>query len=305
MQQRATDPPLYRDTYREQWANVPIPAAYRPWATDQTRKLPEHVYSRQQIPSYDYVHDEESLREQHIRYCQTITGIDRVVGRVVEQLRALGELENTVIVYAADHGILSGEHGLGGKTLLYEPSLRIPFIVWDPSVPAARRGRVDSSFVVPADLGPFVLSRAGLPVPAAMQGRDLTPLVCGEAVPWRSDVFCEGLMTIQAYPRSEAVRDQRWKYIRYFIRAVGETEPETSWEKVQEPYATTIDASARGETPAFEELFDLHEDPHETVNLVDDPAYAEVLQSRRQRIGELLVACRGRRRLDELSGCVS
>ena len=77
----------------------------------------------------DFLARMRPLQEQRVRVCQTVTGIDRVVGQILEQLKRLGQADKTIIVYSSDNGILHGEHGYGGKCLLYDPSIRVPLLV--------------------------------------------------------------------------------------------------------------------------------------------------------------------------------
>ena len=58
------------------------------------------------------------MRERQVRTCQTVTGIDNLVGEVIAELKRKGIAENTIIVFTSDHGLQHGEHGLGGKVLM-------------------------------------------------------------------------------------------------------------------------------------------------------------------------------------------
>ena len=121
----------------------------------------------------------------------------------------------------------------------------------------------------------------GVDIPPTMQGRSLLPLIMGEETEWRSDFFCENLFTGQNYPRSEAVRSHRWKYIRYFKRG-----------SPLEEYEITLDASIKGEKPNYEELYDLKKDPYEKVNLASNTQYQNILNNLRKRCNELVIQAR-------------
>ena len=107
--------------------------------------------------------------------CQTVTGIDQLVGAVISELKRQGEYGNTVIVYTSDHGLHHGEHGLGGKVLLYEESIRVPLIIHDPRLPAGRRGTVVDELALSMDIAPTILELAGVPIPGEVQGRSRSP----------------------------------------------------------------------------------------------------------------------------------
>ncbi|MBM3883380.1 MAG: hypothetical protein FJ387_27340, partial [Verrucomicrobia bacterium] len=303
MRQRRADDALYRTTYRDQKSQIPLPPGYIAEADVRTPKLPPDTYSGKQIASYDYRRTPETLQEQRVRVCQTVTGIDRVVGQILEQLKRLGQADNTIIVYSSDNGILHGEHGYGGKCLLYDPSIRVPLIIHDPRLPADRRGRRVKELVVSQDVAPTLLDLCGITAPATMQGRSLRPLLHGsprgmragaattegggviprgEKVEWRSDVFCESLILLQDYPLIQGVRSADWKYIRY-------------WPNRETPidYRELLNLGLNGESPAYEELFHLTADPFEQTNLASDPRHASQLAAMRARCVELLRETRG------------
>ena len=129
------------------------------------------------------------LKEHQLRICQTVSGVDRAIGRIRQELEQLGVAENTIIVFSTDHGIHHGEHGLGGKVFMYEEDLRIPMVIMDPRLPQSAKGQVREELVVVEDLAPTVLDACGLPDAASMQGESLMPLLRGEQPSWRQD-FC-------------------------------------------------------------------------------------------------------------------
>jgi prepilin-type N-terminal cleavage/methylation domain-containing protein len=195
-------------------------------------------------------------------YLRLVTGIDREVGRILDDLRRRKLDHNTVVVFTSDNGFFLGERGMADKWLMYEPSIRVPLIVAVPWLPDSDRGRsVDSCMTLNIDLAPTLLDYAGVPVPAGMQGRSLRPLVDrdGQAwADWREDWFYEHHTLPEIIPPSEGVRTGRWKYIRWV-----------------------------GATPAVEELYDLRADPQEEHNLAGDPAHRDTLDRLRRRWAEL------------------
>ena len=281
MRRLPSDPELYRTVYRDQLDEMPIPETYIAREDIETPKIPKHVYNGEYIPSYNYVQKPADLRERIVRTCQTVTGIDRLVGAVVAELKEQGVYDNTVIVFSSDHGLLFGEHGLGGKVLLYEESIRVPLIVFDPRLPADRRGAVSDELALSIDIAPTILDLAGLPVPEEMQGRSLKPVLENPELSWREDFFCENLFMGQNYPRMEGVRSRRYKYIRYFDK------------QKDRPHFIALDASIKGEEPIYEELYDLETDPRELNNLADSPSHQAVLEQYRTRCRELVLAARG------------
>jgi arylsulfatase A-like enzyme len=282
MQQRPTDDALYRTAYRDVQSQMPLPPGYTAEADVTTPKLPLEIYSGKQIASYDYRRTPQALREQRVRICQTVTGIDRVVGQILQQLQRLGQADNTLFIYSSDNGILHGEHGYGGKCLLYDPSIRVPLIIHDPRLPAEQGGRRVKELVVSQDVAPTILDLCGIAAPGAMQGRSLRPLLWGEPVEWRSDFFCESLILLQDYPVIQAVRSSDWKYIRYWPN-----------RNAPDDYRELLNLGLNGESPAYEELFHLAADPLEQSNLASDPQQAARLQAMRTRCVELVRETRG------------
>ena len=100
---------------------------------------------RNQTYFYDY--DREICHEHHIRYYQQITGLDQVIGRMVETLKKKGLDKDTIIIFASDHGLLMGEYGMGGKGLLYDLTAKFPCFVNDPRLPKDKQGKTIDKLV--------------------------------------------------------------------------------------------------------------------------------------------------------------
>jgi arylsulfatase A-like enzyme len=188
-----------------------------------------------------------------------------VCGRVLAELERQGVLEETLVVFTTDNGFFHGEHGLADKWYPHEESIRVPLIVRDPRLPAARRGATEAAFALNVDLAPTVLGAAGLPASPGMQGRDLTALYAPERRPadWRGEFFYEHavIRNKDFIPASEALVRADWKYMFW---------------------------------PDFglEQLFHLAADPREERDLAGDPARAGQLSGLRARFQELKAAAR-------------
>lgn len=210
----------------------------------------------------------ERTQESLKGYYRLISGVDLAVGRIVAALEARGLADNTVILFSSDHGQYLGDYGLAGKWYPHEVSIRVPLIVYDPRLPAERRGVRLADFALSIDLAPTMLDLAGVDVPPRMQGRSLVPLLRGERPSdWRQEFFYEHHFVPpwegMSIPRSEAIRTQRWKYIQY------------------------IDSR-----PLFEELYDLETDPLETVNLATQPQHRERMEAFRRQLETLRASVR-------------
>lgn len=245
--------PDLRHLYAE--VEIPMPPTAR---QEYFEALPEFLRRSNARTSYWQKRYSSPDRYQTVmkEYYRLITGADRAIGRIRAELDHRGLAHNTVILFTSDNGDMVGDYLLGGKELLYDVSLRVPMILFDPRVPADARGQTRGELVLNLDIAPTVLDLAGVNIPATMQGHSLGPLVWGKKVPWREDFFCENNFSIpsQYYPMIEGVRSTRWKYVRY----------------------TDVE-------PVHEQLFDLENDPNEVRDLARRPEFSGTLAQLRQR----------------------
>ena len=203
----------------------------------------------------------EKWEESVKRYYALIHGVDIQIGRMLARIEAMGQLDNTVVIFTGDNGFFLGERGWAGKWYMHEESIRTPMIVRDPRLPA-RAGTRRSEMTLNIDVCPTILSAAGLDIPASMNGRDLMPLARGESPAWRQEWFYEHLFEHSKVPKSEGIHTGDWKWFEF---------PEAD--------------------PPYEEMYHLEVDPQETINLANVPEHAETrakLRSRRDAWGQNL-----------------
>ena len=169
-----------------------------------------------------------------------ISGVDLVIGRIRQTLQSQGLAKNTIIIFSSDNGYFLGERGFADKWYLYEPSVRIPLIVFDPRSTKSPHSKVQSAMALNVDLAPTILDLAGTTVPKTMQGRSLKKLLEGK-VPddWRTEFFYEHLFKRDNIPMSEGVRTKQFSYIRWFQQK-----------------------------PVVDELYDHQADPDQVNNLI-------------------------------------
>lgn len=192
--------------------------------------------------------DAATMLEYRRHFYAMVTGVDMAVGRILDALERIGQLDDTLIVFASDHGDYCGDHGMLAKNCAwYEEVLRLPLVMhW----PRRLRPQTVDGLTEMVDVLPTLLGLSRLPVPAVMPGRDLSAdLLAGRAPAGRPDVYAvDG-------PGHLMLRETRWKYIRL------------------------VQADGPGEV-----LYDLETDPHEFVNRAGDPACREVLMRLRDRL---------------------
>lgn len=194
----------------------------------------------------------EELRDYH----RCLLAVDESMGRLVAALKEAGQLDNTLIVYTSDNGLLLGEHGgLRDKRAAYEASIRVPLLVRHPRL--VPRGKVCGELALGLDLMATMCEAAGTTPPATNQGRSLLPLARGER--GRDDFLYEYFREEGNVPTCLAVRTRDWKYVTY------------------------------PEDPALPpELYDLRADPGELANLAGQAAHGDTERRLAARLQELL-----------------
>ena len=136
---------------------------------------------------------DEMLRHLHAIYAAEVTQTDVWLGRFLDRFFELGLDENTVVLLLSDHGYLLGERGYTGKvpSQLHPELAQVPFIVAHPDRRAA--GQTSSYFASTHDVGPTLLSMAGMRPPGWMEGTDLSPLLDGGRPSERRDFHYGGM----------------------------------------------------------------------------------------------------------------
>ena len=174
-------------------------------------------------------------------YYTLITAIDSEIGRVLDYLDEVGELENTVVLYCADHGDFAGDHGLFHKNFgIYDSIHRIPFVIRYPGGPS---GATCDAIVESVDWYPTLCRLCDIPVPDGRDGRDLVPVVNSKA-DGKEAAFCEWDWGNPG-GKVSAIRTRDFRLVFYGSLDEGE-------------------------------VYDHRNDPGEIANVWADPEYADV-----------------------------
>jgi len=257
-------------------------AEYKPRnSTDDVFVLPNHP-------------DTELFRYTNAYYRDRIQTMNDRLGEIVEELEEADEMDNTIIFYYGDHGgVLPGSKGY-----LYETGLHVPMVVYVPpkyrKVLNVKPGSEVSGFVSFIDLGPTVLSLAGIEVPSEMDGRPfLGANVDMREVNKRDETYSYADRFDEKYDMVRSVRKGKYKYIRSFqpfnvdglmnnyrYRQLAYLE----WDSLYQAGELNTVQSAFFEPRSPEMLFDLEVDPYETKNLAEDPEYQKVLLELRTKL---------------------
>ncbi len=207
-------------------------------------------------------------------YLRTIASIDDGVGRLLDYLDHTDQAANTVVVYTSDQGFFLGDHGWFDKRLMYEESLRMPFLIRYPHLINA--GSRSDSMVLNVDFAPTFCDLAGLATAAPMQGRSFAPILGGETpADWQTSMYYRYWMHRDGshnVPAHYGIRTSTHKLIRYYNDPLGQP-------------------GANGPADPVEwELYDLDADPLETVNVADHPSYRAVRRLMEAELSRLQVA---------------
>jgi choline-sulfatase len=202
----------------------------------------------------------EKWRQMRWGYYRLIERADREIGKVLKALEDSGKADNTVIVFTADHGDCTGAHGFAQKTVFYDESARIPFIV---SFKGKIKNAISKKLInAGVDTLPSLLDYAGLEIPSQLKGRSVKPLIENADTQWRDFIVVSnhmvqggippGLMKTRPTPRGRMIRTARFKYSVYDLGDHRES------------------------------LIDMEKDPNEMVNLARQPEYRTILEKHRK-----------------------
>ncbi len=200
------------------------------------------------IPSGDEPISAEKTLELIRAYAASTSYMDAQVGRVLRQLDTLGLTNNTVIVFCGDHGFHLGEHGTWRKNTLFEIGVRSPLLI---SVPGQQSCQTNS-LVELVDIYPTLCDACELPIPSELEGLSLMPVIEEPTKPLKSAAFS---YLTRAGAKSTSMRTERYRY--------------TEWGRIGK---------------FGSELYDYFDDPNETVNVVDLPENAELVEDLSNRL---------------------
>lgn len=208
------------------------------------------------VPGYAITTTPEQRRAAIRGYLATVSFMDAQAGRVLDALKRLGLADNTIVIFAGDHGWHLGEHGLWHKRSLFEESARVPFLVHAPG--AKGNGQRSASLVELLDVYPTLCDLAGVPAPGSLQGKSLRPVLNDPRATLHDGAFTQARRGPKAEHWGRSVRTTRWRC--------------TEWDEGRNGI----------------ELYDHDADPREFTNLANDPTHAAVLKELRATLAAKL-----------------
>jgi iduronate 2-sulfatase len=202
------------------------------------------------MPEQGNLSHEQSINMIH-GYYAAVSYVDACVGKVLAELHRLGLSDNTVVVLWGDHGWQLGEHGFWCKHTNYEVATRAPLIF---SVPGQRsKGFKNTSLVEFVDVFPTLADVCGLEIPEKLEGLSLKPIINSPDLAWKNAVF-------HLYPRGSrmgrTIRTNRYRLVE--------------WTSKKDPVEI--------------ELYDLHTDPDENINIAGNPENASLVEELTRRL---------------------
>ncbi|MBX5496015.1 MAG: sulfatase, partial [Bryobacteraceae bacterium] len=204
-------------------------------------------------------------------YLRCVQSVDDNVGRLLDYLDSEGLSKNTIVIYTSDQGFFLGDHGWYDKRLMYEESLRMPFLIRYPG--KIRPGSVNDDIILNIDFAPTFLDYAGVRAPAEMQGRSFRRNLEGRTPrDWRTAMYYRYWMHNSAdhhVPAHYGIRTTQHKLIYYYGKPLGmkgARDPET--------------------TPEWE-FYDLKKDPREMNNLYGDPSQKAIIDRLKSELYKL------------------
>ena len=248
-------PDKYKALYPEE--RIALPPSY----------MPQHPFDNGHIVLRDELLDvwprTKQIARKHLSdYYAIISHLDTQIGRVIDALKASGKYENTLIVMAGDSGLAVGNHGLLGKQSIYEEDgIHIPFILSGGFIEEKNRGKRVEALCYNYDIMPTICNITGIATPESVTGKSLVPVIQGKVDQIRDNMYYAYRQYQRAYRKAD------FKLIEY-VRAPG-------YERFRGDHV----AGSR-----VTQLFNISNDPWETLNLADFPEYSDQVAKMRKEM---------------------
>ena len=246
-------------------AELPVGPAFRK-KPEPNASLLNRVMASYYTESEEYGYDlrtEVGWRAVRARYWGNVSLVDRSVGKILDALEESGRADDTIVVFTSDHGEMVGDHGILGKCVMYEESVRVPLLIRAPFL-SNEQTRVPGNFSH-IDLLPTLMDLLHQPAPDHIQGKSRLPVMKGDATLVGNDVFIEWNGN-NGHP----------------IPGEAEVNPamSTPWRSVVSADRWKLNLSNHDQC----ELYDLNDDPNEMVNRFDDPGQGGRVKDLKERV---------------------
>ena len=259
------------------FASLYDPAAIPPWPNFEDNRSPKptaqaRLLEQRGVAGWSW----SDWQPVVARYLEFVAFMDSEIGRILDAVDRLGLGDTTVVVHTADHGDMTGSHGgqFNKGPLMYEEVCRVPLLVRHPwAGTGVRREPVGSPALMPT-----ILDLAGVPLPDGLHVESLLPELAAEDPGART-----GAATAQAAAAAADEPASRAAFAEYS----GE-----EWGLYTMRMIRTATAKYVYSPHGMDELYDLQADPHELLNLVDDPAAGPLRRDLREQLREWMIRTR-------------
>jgi arylsulfatase A-like enzyme len=237
----------------------------------ETMSRPDYPTGALDIADLNPIERTKAAYQKYLKdYLRVVKGIDDSVGRLLDYLDKEGLTENTIVIYTSDQGMFLGEHDYIDKRWMFEEALQMPLLIRYPQ--EIQPGSVVDDMVTNVDFAPTLLDYAGFSAPGQMQGRSFRALTVGQPpADWPNVLYYRYWMHMAHLdnPAHYGIRTPEYKLIFF--------------------YGLPLDATGAlpdPTTPGWE-LYDLRHDPQELRNVYEQPEYADVVRSLKERLFEM------------------
>ncbi len=220
------------------------------------------------LEGLDSVQKRKKIYQKLVKdFMRSGAAVDNNIGKLLDYLESEGLAENTIVIYTADQGYFLGEHGFFDKRLIYEESLRMPFVIRYPK--EIKGGQRIDDIVLNIDFPALLADYAGIDTPDFMQGVSFRENLKGNTpMNWRKRMYYRYWLHAPDRPAHFGIRDDRYKLAFFYGQGL---------DKQGTSKQTTL--------PAWE-FYDLQKDPKELRNSIDDDQYTEVIAKMKLQIVE-------------------
>ncbi len=248
----------------------------------------EQTYREEEVEIPFFLNDSPEVRAELAQYYQSVSRLDRGVGRLMQVLREEGKMNNTIIVFISDNGIAFPQ----AKTTLYEPGMRLPCLIHSPFHES--RGEVCEELISWTDLTPTILEWANVNTEkTSFHGASLEPLVSNPGTAdWRREIYASHTFhEITNYYPMRVLRTKKYKFIyniawKLDYSFASDLWACPSWQAVLRDGASHFGSRSVDnyiQRPCFE-LYDLEEDPQELENLAEKPEYRQLIDEFKDKL---------------------
>ncbi len=268
----------------------PFFAVFNPTITHESGMWEENnsplTVNPESVPLPPYFPDTPKVRKSVAKMYSNLERADAILGMLIQELKEDGLLENTIIMHWSDHGPLPR-----GKRYPYDSGIHVPLIIRWPQ--ELKKGAYSDELISTVDLGPTILSLAGLEVPAHLQGR---AFLGAQAKGARQFIYASRDRHDETYDMVRAIRSKKYKYIRNYYQSTAYLPwvPYLNHHPIVQELRRCERDGLLNETQKLllapskpaEELYDLENDPFEINNLAREPRYQTELNELSEKLSE-------------------